>query len=169
MERTIIMNGARCRLVLCGPVWLWAARPQRGPVEGEANSFSAGPAGGSQEMLLKQGRAIGSEIFVRAVAAKMAAGLPRHEAFAAVCREQPAVREAFVREHNAALRVAAHTPVAGATRGVHAEAFERAVACKMELRLPRHEAFAAVCREQPVLREAFVAEFNARARRKVIR
>jgi hypothetical protein len=100
-----------------------------------------------------------AEQFAAAVAEKRRAGMNRGEAARAVAKEQPNLRAAWVDEANANAR---RPPILQSKAGAARTDFDAAVAAKMRTGLARHEAVCAVCKEQPQLRERFVAEANAR-------
>ncbi len=94
------------------------------------------------------------------IALKMSAGMARHEAFAAACRERPDLRTGLVEATNRIARLGEHFSRPRETLRPYRQAFEGLVALKEALGFRQHEACAAVCRENPQLRRLMVQEFN---------
>jgi hypothetical protein len=81
----------------------------------------------------------------------------RHEAFAKVIRENPALRDQLIEEDNAPQQTAPAAPVVNSVKlRIDALADEKARVFNMK----RHDAFAAVLKENPDLRRQLIDESN---------
>ena len=96
-----------------------------------------------------------------AIDAKIKAGMTRQRAVSAVVKEQPALRQAYVDEVNGqrtGADIRRGQPSAAGADVV--QRWQQAVQAKLDAGLPRARAVQAVAREQPQLREQFVAAAN---------